>query len=137
MIELELPYLNALASHLIYISAFLGGFAATLLGTLIISDKEGKLIKTLIISSALSAVSFIVAVMAMTSILLVTTKGYPLEINPEDVVLKRAIGGLAMLLGLISLLVVISVSGWLKSKKLGFITSLVGIIGFVLIILCS
>jgi len=44
MQELPLPYLKEIATQLIFISSFLGGFSATVLGTLILAKSD--IIKT-------------------------------------------------------------------------------------------
>lgn len=137
MTEIEIPYLNTLSSQLLFICAFLGGFSATLLGTLITAELEGKVMFSIIIASAVSAMGFILSVLCMTGILLITTEGYPLEVNKGELNSLRLVGAFTMILGLLGLLVVIGISGWLKDKKLGYTTSAIAILGFILMLYIS
>lgn len=135
MTELPLSYLKELAEQIIFISAFLGGFSAAILGTLIVSDKKSKILKSLILGSSFSAVSFIVAVFAMTKLVIISIPGAPYELNNENINLPRIVGSISFFFGILALLFVISISGWLQSKKLGILTSIIGLIGLVLIFL--
>ena len=135
--ELPLSYLKEIASQLVFISVFLGGFSASLLGTLIISKTDNKIIKTLIVGTSLSAVSFIVAVFAMTKIVMLATPGYPFEVNEADTVFPRTVGVIAFFIGIFSLIFVVAASGWLHSKRLGYFTTMLGVIAFILILLAS
>ena len=134
---MELPnnYLNALAQQFIFISAFLGGFSAALLGTVIVSEIKTKYSKIMVVSSALAAMCFVVTVFGMTSILFQTTEGYPLVIDSHGLLLIRIISIFSMIIGLISFTVSIGSSGWLMSKRIGRITTGIGIIAFILIIM--
>jgi len=132
MYELPLTYVKELASQIIFISVFLGGFSAAILGTLIVSNNNSKVIKIMILGSSISAVSFIVTVMSMTQVFMMTLPGYPEEVSFESTSLYRIIGFFIFLVGIISLLFVISVSGWVKSRKLGIATTVVGVLGLLL-----
>lgn len=135
MIELPFSYLKEIASQIIFISAFLGGFSATVLGTLILSNNSGKILKTMIMGTSISAVSFIVAVFAMTQLVMLTLPGYPSEVNTGDTIFPRTVGFIAFFVGIISLIFVISVSGWVQSKRMGIATTILGVFGMVLILM--
>ena len=126
MLELPLPYINELAKQLAFISSFLGGFSVTFLGALILSD-----------STAVSAFAFIITVMAMTQLIMVSTEGYPFKIEQGDLNTSRVIGTLTFMFGVLSLLLTIGLSGWLKSRRLGLITSILGGLTLIIFFLLS
>jgi len=134
LMELELSYLNTLAQHFIFISAFLGGFSAAILGTLIVSDINTKYSRIMIISSVLAAMCFVVTVFGMTGILFQTTEGYPMKIDTGNLITIRIISIITLILGLLSFIVCMASSGWLINKKIGRFTTILGIIAFILII---
>lgn len=135
MLELPLPYLNELAKQIAFMSSFLGGFSVTLLGTLILSDRDGKLLRVMIVSTATSALAFIVAVAAMTQLIMVSTEGYPFEIDQQQLSSSRVIGTLALFLGIIALMCTIALSGWVRSRKLGIFTTVIGAITMIVVLL--
>lgn len=126
MIELPLPYINELAKQVVFISSFLGGFSLTLLGSLILSDRQGKLLNAVIISTAISALGFILAVVAMTQLIMISTEGYPFAVDSQKLFTGRLTGTLGLFIGIISLMVTIALIGWVRSKKLGIITTIIG-----------
>ncbi|MEL7251631.1 MAG: hypothetical protein AAFZ63_06365 [Bacteroidota bacterium] len=130
MIELPLPYVNELAKQISFISTFLGGFSLTLLGTLILSDKEGRLIRALIVSTAISSLAFVVAVMAMTQLTMISTEGYPFQVDMGQLNSSRTMGTLALFVGVLALMTTIAMSGWMRSKRLGIITTILGALTF-------
>jgi magnesium-transporting ATPase (P-type) len=131
MISLSNEYMNALATQIIFISVFLGGFSATLLVTLLVADNERKMMKVLIVSSASAAILFIIATFAMTKVVMVTTPGFPLEVPEKEMIRARTFGALALMGGVFSLMFTIGASGWLKSRRLGITTTLLGSLGFI------
>lgn len=133
MIELSMTYLRELAIQTVFISAFLGGFSASILGTLILSENKHKVLKFLIIGTSLSAISFIVSVFAATQIIMISTEGYPLEVTDETTKMARIVIGLSFYLGVFSLIFVLATSGWVYSKGVGITTTILGIIGLILI----
>ena len=135
MTELPLNYIKELAEQIIFISAFLGGFSAAILGTLIVSDKKSKTLKILILGSSFSAVSFIIAVFAMTKLVMISIPGAPYPLSAESTNLPRLTGSISFFFGIIALLFVVGTSGWLQSKRLGIATSIISLIGLLLIFL--
>ncbi len=133
MEPLSLEYLRVLSSQLIFISVFLGGVSAGILGNLITSNKSGKLINVMIFGYAIASTAFIVSVFSMTKTLVMVTPGSPF---PKPEVFQSAtnpLGVLGFFLGIIALLFMIALSGWLKSKKLGIATSIIALIGFLIV----
>jgi len=135
MIGLPLEYLNKLASQFIFISAFFGGFSASILGTLIISKSENRIVKYLILGSSLSAVCFIVSVSAMTKLVMISTPGFPFDVESQSIFLPRMIGVISFFIGIVSLIFVISTSGWMHSKRLGIATTIIGVLGMILVLI--
>ena len=134
MISLTNEYINPLATQIIFISVFLGGFSATLLVTLLVADNKRKMMKVLILSSASAAILFIIATFAMTNLLMITTPGFPLEIDEGEMMRARTFGTLAHMGGILALMFTIGASGWLRSKRLGIATTLIATIGFIAIV---
>ena len=134
MLSLSNEYMNALATQIIFISVFLGGFSATLLVTLLVADNERKMMKVLIVSSASAAILFIIATFAMTKLVMVTTPGFPQKITENEMIRARTLRALAHLAGILALMFTIGASGWLKSRRLGIATTMLGATGFIAII---
>lgn len=133
MTELPIEYFKILAEQLVFISVFLGGISATILGTLIVVKNDKKVFRFMILFLSLAAVAFIVAVFGMNKVQLILAPDSPYQNSTELLYYPRLIGGLSFYLGIYSLLTVISLSGWLNSKKIGIITSVIGIIAGILI----
>ncbi len=135
MIELPIEYSHKVASQVILISSLLSGFSITMIANLLIKEKESKIINLIFRMTIISASSFLITVFAMTNIVLKTTKGYPLKLISESLTFSSITGLTSFLIGLISLSILISLSGWSKSKKMGIFTTIIGILTFVLIIM--
>jgi hypothetical protein len=55
----------------------------------------------------------------------------------NDLLFPRIAGVVSFLLGIIALLVMISLAGWTKSKKMGRFTTIVGIMTLILILMMT
>ncbi len=117
MTELPQEYFRVLAEQLVFISVFLGGISATILGTLIVVNNNSKIMKFMILGLSLAAVSFIVAVFGMNKVLIILTPNSPYQNSNELLFYPRLVGGLSFFIGIYSLIAVISLSGWLKQKN--------------------
>lgn len=137
MIEATFEYWNKLADQIILISTLLGGFSIAVIANLLVSELNTKLIKSIMFFSTLAASFFFITVFAMTKLLLMTTDGYPIKFEESDLLIPRIIGSLFFFLGIISLTSVISLAGWIKSKKMGRITTTIGILTLILILLMT
>lgn len=133
MIDLPVEYFRILAEQLVFISVFLGGISATILGTLIVVKNDSRILKIMILGLSLAAVSFIVAVMGMNKVLIILAPDSPYQSSNELLFYPRLIGGLTFGIGIFSLIAVISLSGWLKSKKIGILTTVIGIVSSIII----
>lgn len=128
-------YWNKLADQTIMISSLLGGFSIAVIANLLVSEMNTRLSKSIMIASTLAASFFLVTVFAMTKLLMMTTNGYPLKVIESDLMLPRIVGMISFLLGIMSLISMISLAGWTKSKKMGQFTTAVGILTFIIILI--
>ncbi len=135
MTEITFEYWNKLAEQIITISSLLGGFSIAVIANFLVSDLNTKLSKSIMAVSTLAASFFLITLFAMTDLLMKTTAGYPFKVVDNDLMLPRAVGVVAFFFGITSLLAMISMSGWTKSKKMGRFTTIVGIITIILILL--
>ncbi len=132
--EITLEYWNALASQTILISSLLSGFSIAVVANLLVSDKNDKLTNRILKSATLSAGCFLVSVFAMIQISMMTTPGgYMKAVVAEDFIVPRVIGMVTFMIGLFSLTMMISLSGWTKSKKVGIYTTVIGVLTLLLI----
>ncbi|WP_034059148.1 hypothetical protein [Lacinutrix jangbogonensis] len=132
--EITLQYWNTLANQTILISSLLSGFSITVVANLLVSDKNDKLTNSILKSATLSAGCFLVSVFAMIQISMITTPGgYLKNVATDDFLIPRIIGMATFMIGLFSLAIMISLSGWTKSKKIGNFTTTIGVLTLVLI----
>ena len=134
MTEITFEYWNKLAEQTITISSLLGGFSIAVVANLIVSKANNRLSKAIMIASTLAASFFLINVFAMTTLLMKTTVGYPLKVVSNDLILPRVIGVITFFFGIISLLSMISMAGWTKSKQLGRFTTGIGIFTLIIIL---
>ncbi len=134
-VDISFEYWNELSNQIIMISSLLAGFSIAIIANFMVSDANTRLSRNIMTSAILTASSFLIAVFAMTKIHMITTKGYPLKIEEGILTLPRVIGITGFMLGIISLVSMISLSGWTKSKKMGIFTSIVGVLTIILIVM--
>ncbi len=133
---MTLEYWNELAKQTILISSLLSGFSITVVANLLVSDKNDKLFNRILKSATLSAGCFLISVFAMMQISMTTTPGgYLKNVTENDFLVPRIIGVIAFIIGLFSLSVMISLSGWTKSKKVGIYTTVIGILTLLFILI--
>jgi hypothetical protein len=134
--EMTLEYWNNLANQFILISSLLGGFSIAVVANLLIHENNNKISNWILKTATISAGGFLITVFAMTKILMMTTPGgYLKNVVESDFLIPRIIGMASFLIGLISILLIISLSGWTKSKKTGIFTAIVGGLSFLAIII--
>lgn len=117
MLEISLEYWNTLASQTITISSLLGGFSIAVVANILVSDSNNPLIKNILIAAAFAACAFLVTLFSMTKMVMMTSTGYPFEIVKSEMDMVRTVGVLALLIGITSLIIVVALAGWTKSKK--------------------
>jgi hypothetical protein len=133
MTELTFEYWNKLAAQTITISSLLGGFTIAVIANFLVSETKTRLKNNIMAASTLAASFFLITVFSMTKLLMMTTDGYPIKVVDNDLLLPRIIGVIAFLFGVISLLTMVSMAGWTKSRKMGIFTTTVGILTFLII----
>ena len=137
MYELDPAYLTALAEQFGFLGAFLGGVSATFMVTLLTLAAPGRAARIAIALSAVAAVSFIVtAALSMP----VIARGHPAA--PDFVAavssdFERTVVSLSFAIGILSLLAAIGAGGWMRSRFLGVVTSVLAIAAAVPIIISS
>lgn len=133
--EVTFEYWNKLATQIIFISSLLGGFSILVIANLLISDLKTRLSKYIMVFSTLAASLFLVSIFAWTSVMMMTTVGYPNKVVSSDLTFHRMIGVITFLFGTVSLIAMISSVGWIKSKKMGIVTTVIGSLSLILIVL--
>jgi len=128
-------YWNKLANQVITISSLLGGFSIAIIANILVSQNDSRLVKIIMLVSTLAGSFFLVTIFAMTKLLLMTTDGYPFQVAERDLALPRLLGTISFFLGVFSLITMISLAGWTKSKRMGRITTGLGMLTFILILL--
>lgn len=114
-------YLAEIARQIGSLSAFLGGFAAAFFGTLLALDSPRRTASWAMASAAFAAMAFVVAVVASTKLVVVLHPQAPAHLPPGNA--ARVLVGLGFLLGTYALLLSIGLSGWLRSRRMGLVTS--------------
>ncbi|RTQ53749.1 hypothetical protein EJV47_03170 [Hymenobacter gummosus] len=135
MQNLSPEHLAEIARQLGSISAFLGGFAAAFLGTLLTQNTPQRVLRWAVASAAVSSVAFIVTVVAMTKLVMVLHPQAPANVAKGGIMGARVAGMLCFLLGTYTLMASIGLSGWLRSRRMGLVTSALAGLGALLITL--
>lgn len=123
MTKLPSSYMIAVAEQLSFVSAFLGGISATILITIVVFTSEKKSVGWIVSSSALAACSLLVAVVASWRLLIMLSPEYLMPVDGKLVSILWSVMLLGYSLGFLSLLTCIGLSGWLRSRRNGIITS--------------
>lgn len=114
-------YLAEIARQIGALSAFLGGFAAAFFATLLALGSPRRTASWAIASAAFAAVAFVVAVVASTKLVIVLHPLAPANAGPGGA--ARTLMALGFVLGTYALLLSIGLSGWLRSRRMGLVTS--------------
>lgn len=138
MVEhLSPAYMSSIAAQLASLSAFLGGFAATFLATLLTLGHQGRLMTVTIGFAVASAVSFVATVVAATTLTAIYHPQAPSSMARLGATLPRAVMSLGFYVGLLSLLASLGCSGWTRSRSVGWITTVAALVGSALIVLVT
>lgn len=109
----------SITEQLTLLSAFLGGFSATFLAAILTTAKSNKIANWMIITSSFAACSFIVC--AASSIAVANALNTNADI--ESLTFGTRTSSLSVAMGLFSLVICIGLSGWLRDKRTGIVTS--------------
>jgi len=123
--ELKASYVVAVAEQLSFVSAFLGGVSATILFSVIIFSSNKRIVGFLVAMSTLSACSLLVSVIAGWRLIIGLHPDLPFSPDPAKINLlwNSLIAGYG--LGVNSLVVSIGLSGWIRSRRMGYVTSVI------------
>ncbi|MBT8395276.1 MAG: hypothetical protein KJN66_10560 [Bacteroidia bacterium] len=135
MLDLQPEYLNTIANQLILISSLLSGFSIAVMANLLVTKSENKIFNSILKVTTVAAACFLITVFAMTKIVMMTTDGYPLKFVNSDLNFPKIVGFVAFVLGIITLSVMIALSGWTKSKSTGIFTTILGVLTLITILL--
>lgn len=128
MEHLDPQYLAEVARQIGFVSAVLGGFCAAFLATVIGTKSESRVASWTIGTATLSAVAFVCAVIASTKLVVVLNPAAP-KGAAATAGSARLVFGLSFILGLYSLLAAIALTGWLRSRRVGAITTTIAAVG--------
>jgi hypothetical protein len=131
MTALSPAYLAALAAQIGATAAFLGGFAATFLAMLLALPDPSRRGTVAIALAAASAVAFVLVVGAAIGIAAATHPDAPRGIAGAGMLPQAVMTG-GFLVGLVTLLAGIGLSGWSRSPATGRATSAIAAAGLVL-----
>lgn len=135
MTELHPEYLAALARQFGFLGAFLGGVSATLFVTLLTLAKPSKPVRWSIGLAAIGAVSFILAAYMSVGVIAQSHPEAPAMVQ-DTTPWAAQIGMVASFsIGTFALLAAIGVSGWSRSKLLGYVTTTVALLAAIPIVL--
>jgi len=130
--ESTLSYYHEVASQFNVISSLLAGFSVAIVSNLMTSKSEKKIYNVILVIATFASCCFLIAAFAMTKIMMITTEGYSIEVTPRNFKLPNMIGFRSLFIGSVALCVVVSLSGWTKSKIIGILTTIIGIITLIL-----
>ena len=135
MVPLRPDYLTALASQLGSVSAFFGGFAATMLALFLTvgGRSRGSLIAAP--ASAVAAVGFIIAVMASTALIAIAHPDAPPATAARSTAAIRLLLAISFGIGMLALLAAIAASGWSHSRAMGWTTSIIASVAILVVFL--
>ncbi|HJT81612.1 MAG TPA: hypothetical protein VJ719_10475 [Chthoniobacterales bacterium] len=117
-------FIGEIARQIAAVSAFLGGFAATFLGILLQSQSSRRHVGLAAGAAAVASALFMVAVIAGTLVALAVSPAAPNNFaTPEFVPWARRVFLVSFALGIYSNLLSLGLSGWIRSRWLGMVTS--------------
>jgi hypothetical protein len=134
MQSLSTDYIAELGRQLATLSAFLGGCAAAFLATLLAADRTSRVAGAAAASAAIAAGTFIVAVVAATLVVMAAHPNAPAALTGgSQATVARAVAAFAFAVGIYALLASLGLSGWIRSRRLGRLTSTVAVLAGLLI----
>jgi sterol desaturase/sphingolipid hydroxylase (fatty acid hydroxylase superfamily) len=116
------------------LSAFLGGFAATFLGILLQSPNPRRYVGWAAGAAAVASAAFILAVIAGTALALVLHPGAPPNMaRPTFLPQVRTLILVTFASGIYAILLSLGLSGWIRSRQLGIVTSAAALISALIV----
>lgn len=105
-----------------FISAVLGGFVFAFIGALLTSENTKKVVDWALGSSVFGAFCFILSTLLSVLAYLIVSKSAGLVL-PSKVDTASVWVRILFFLGIISIIVSLGVSGWIRSRQLGYLTA--------------
>ena len=130
----RVEFISEIGRQIAALSAFLGGFAATFLGILLQSPNSRRHVGWAAGAAALAAASFMIAVIGGTLIVIVLNpEAPPGAAPPEFLGWVRKIILLTFMIGIYANLLSLGLSGWIRSRSLGIVTSVAALISAIIV----
>ena len=130
MDQLPADYFGELARQLAFVSAVLGGFAATFFGTLLAVDSPKKVAGWAASCAAVAAACFVCATLTATFIAVGTHPSAPAPVATDTVKAgPRVAMVLSMMIGLYALFGSLGAGGWVRSRAVGTATTVAAALG--------
>ena len=121
-------FITIVAEQLGFVSAFLGGVSATILVTIVIFVDPKRSVSWIVGASALAACSLLIAVVASWRLILLVNTDLSSQVGLDLITLLYRSMLLGYGVGFLSLLTCIGLAGWIRSRKLGIITTTMSLI---------
>lgn len=113
----------------------MSGFSIAILANLLTYKTDSKVATYVFRLTSVAAGCFLVTVFALTKIIKMTTEGYQYETTAEDFAFTGGLTTIAFVIGILTLSAVIALSGWIKSKKTGIFTTIIGFLTLLFIVM--
>lgn len=130
MEALSPAYVVALAGQMGFLSAFMGGFAATMMVMLMSQDGSRRAVNWSSALSAVAAIAFIITAVTTTTLVMGSHPDAP------TVVARGAANGPARIMvslffvvGVYALIAAIGCAGWVRSRRMGWTTTALASLG--------
>lgn len=115
--------MDELFAQLSVVSAILGGFAFTFVGALLALPVTSRVYAWVFGASLLAAMAFMVTALGSVLASLAVKNSYPVDIASLHAKISQA-----FLLGILCFLVATGACGWLKSRKLGYVSLAIAVV---------
>jgi len=136
MQPLNAEFLGEMGRQVAVVSAFLGGFAATFLGILLQSPNSRRHVGWAAGAAAVASASFILAVMSWGLLAVSVHPGAPPGLAKTTLLLQfRILRFVTFAVGIYSILLSLGLSGWIRSRQLGIVTSVAAFVSAVIVLL--
>lgn len=119
-----------------FISAVVAGFSFAFLGALLVSPIKSKMIDWTIIFSILSIAGLLICSLAWTlsASRMALYSGANIELVPQTYISLHRTLSFIFILSFMSFLVTLGISGWIRSRKIGIISSSIALVATVFFI---
>ena len=130
-------YVIAVAEQLSFVSAFLGGVSITILVTIVVFANPQKSVSWIVGASALAACSLLIAVVAAWRLIILLNPATNVALDPSILIVLWASMLLGYGVGFLALLACIGLSGWIRSKKTGWITTSMAVVSVLFFVIAT